>query len=178
MVGISAWAYSGAAGVAGFSIRTLSADTYDMLSAISDRLFSVGLGVAAPPTRSGLICEEIGQASEADNAAAESQIRRQVVRDKSGPAYNRMALAMRDGASQPIFILSRSEQGGAKFCAAVSYRDQDYTSGGRYRAVERSGFVSRALAKLVARGLFDFVVLGTRAVTSFAYSLNAESLDD
>jgi hypothetical protein len=128
-----------------FTLRTLKADVFDVLSTINYKLFNSGLGAGSRPTRYALLCQEIGQSTEMDNAAAELQVRRQLVDNKSGDLYNAMSAAIKDGEAQPVFILSKLARGGATFCATTYYRSQECTCRGKYKATERSRIPAREL---------------------------------
>jgi hypothetical protein len=121
-----------------FTLQSVKADLIDMASIESSRLFSYSLGIGTRPTRYALICEESDQATQAENAASELQVRRQLVDNKSGSAYNGMIAGIDRGDAQPVFILSRFAPGGAKLCAVKQYWNQECTCGGQYKATERS----------------------------------------
>lgn len=139
MVAVNGIPYRGIGpGLIAFTLQSLKADLIDMASIESSRLFGYSLGAGTRPTRYALICEENGQATQAENAASELQVRRQLVDNKSGSAYNGMIAGIDRGDSQPVFILSRFAPGGAKLCAVRQYWNQECTCGGQYKATERS----------------------------------------
>jgi hypothetical protein len=138
MIAINGIQYQGVGpSLIGFTLRSLKADMVDVISVESYRLFGFDFGIGSRPTRYALICEETGTA-EADNVVAEQQVRGQLVDNKGGEMYNTMTAAIERGDNQPIFVLSKFARGGAKFCAANSYRRQECSCSGKYKASERS----------------------------------------
>jgi hypothetical protein len=98
MVAVNAVQYTGAApGIAGFTLQTLKADVIDVLSVMSYELFGYPLGVGTRPVRYALLCEQTGQATEADNAITERQVRGQLVDNKSGTVHSNMIAAFNRG---------------------------------------------------------------------------------
>lgn len=139
MIAVNGTPYRGVGlGLIPFTLQSLKADLFDTVSVESYRLLGYGLGIGAHPTRYALICEQTGQASEAENAESEQRVRGQLVDNKSGTAYNAMITAMHLGDAQPVFILSKFAHGGAKLCAVNQYRHQECTCSGQYRATARS----------------------------------------
>lgn len=125
-------------GLVTYTLRTMKADVFDTLLFMNERTINYGIGVASRPTKYALICQETGKDSEEENAASEGTVRRQIVDDKSGTAYNTMRAAIARGEEHPVFVLSRWANGRANFCAFSYDLMQECTCGGRYKATERS----------------------------------------
>jgi hypothetical protein len=117
-----------------FTARNLQADAFDMASVLRYKIFGVGLGIGTRPMRYALICEPPG-ATEAENASNEQRVRRQL-REHSGALYNEMKSFIEQGGPQPVLLLS--QVGGAKICAASTYRTQTCSCDGKFQGVERS----------------------------------------
>jgi hypothetical protein len=121
-----------------YTLRTAKAEVFDTLSVVAYKTTGSVIGVGSRPTRYALICQEAGKDTEDENAASERVVRRQLVDDKSGTAYNAMRTAFARGEEHPVFVLSKSADGRAKFCAFRYDLLQKCDCSGLYNATERS----------------------------------------
>jgi|GEM_PF-4499423 len=121
-----------------YTLRTAKAEVFDTLAAVVVKTTGYVIGVGSRPTRYALICQEAGKDTDEENAASELIVRRQLIDDKSGTAYNTMKAAMARGEEHPVFVLSKWENGRANFCAFYYDLMQECTCGRRYNATERS----------------------------------------